>query len=263
VESSLRTEALARFNRYAQGYELPDGKIKLKVAHMVRVGAIIRDLAEQLGWNARDCDLAYICGLFHDIGRFEQVAQYGTFTDGVSVNHAELGCEVIVADGLLKFLTADDEERILTAILNHNRLLIEPSVPEGPTLEMCHLIRDADKVDIFRVVAEDDLIDTVGVGREALEADCVSDYVYECCMNDRCVDYSKRETYLDRLVAKLTYFYDMHFDASVRLAFEQGWYSQPYKTMQFQERATSKRVGEVVSHVEGYVKLRIASEHSS
>ena len=258
VESLLRAEALARFNAYARGYDLSDGKIKLKIAHMLRVGEIIGELAGQLGWSARDCDLAYICGLFHDIGRFEQVARFGTFTDSASVNHAELGCEVIAAEGLLRFLAANDEERILTAILNHNRLSIAASVPEGPTLRMCHLIRDADKIDIFRVVAEDDLVDTVGVGREALEADRVSDYVFECCMDGVCADNGRRETYLDRLVEKLTYFYDMHFDVSARLAFEQGWYSRPYETMQFRDRVTSMRVREAVSHVEEHVRRRIA-----
>mgnify|MGYP000398611567 CR=1 FL=1 len=42
-----------------------------------------------------DSDKAFVCGLLHDIGRFEQLRRWDTFSDARSTNHAKLGAEVL------------------------------------------------------------------------------------------------------------------------------------------------------------------------
>lgn len=34
--------------------------------------------------------------MLHDIGRFEQIRCFGTFNDGMSVDHAELGADILL-----------------------------------------------------------------------------------------------------------------------------------------------------------------------
>ena len=93
-----RAGALAAFNDYASGYELGDVKIRLKYDHMLRVASRCAAIAE----SERECelptDLAWLIGLVHDIGRFEQVRRYGTFVDSKSIDHAALSAELLFGE---------------------------------------------------------------------------------------------------------------------------------------------------------------------
>ncbi len=97
---------------------------------------------------------AEVIGLFHDLGRFEQYTQYQTFDDNKSLNYALLGVELLQQNALLTEFPSEIQDLICTAIEYHN----VPQMPDGlegnPKL-ITQLLRDADKVDIYRVVPED------------------------------------------------------------------------------------------------------------
>ena len=48
-----------------------------------------------MGLTGEDKDVAWLLGMLHDIGRFEQIRCFGTFNDGMSVDHAELGADIL------------------------------------------------------------------------------------------------------------------------------------------------------------------------
>ena len=72
------------FKAYVLDYDLSDVKVKLKVDHTYRVAAMCDAITEDLGLSAADRDLAWLSGMLHDIGRFEQLRQYHTFQDRLS-----------------------------------------------------------------------------------------------------------------------------------------------------------------------------------
>ena len=118
--------ALEAFREYASLYDTDDIKIKLKIDHTYRVA----DIAERIGDSVgADSDFSWFLGLLHDIGRFEQLTQYGTFKDADSVDHAELGADILFKDGLihnfpnLSYTDGLENARIAeTAIRLHNKL---------------------------------------------------------------------------------------------------------------------------------------------
>ena len=62
-------------------------------------------IAEYLGLAEEQVKLAELIGLFHDLGRFEQVRLADTFSDKDSgINHAEQSNKVLFADNLTIFL---------------------------------------------------------------------------------------------------------------------------------------------------------------
>lgn len=79
------------FNQYVSHYDPNVPRICLKITHIKHVTSNSRQIAEMLGLLPEDQDLAELIGLLHDIGRFEQVRKYNTFSDKNSVNHAEKG----------------------------------------------------------------------------------------------------------------------------------------------------------------------------
>ena len=95
-----RTDILAAFKNYAAKYNINDVKITLKIAHTYRVAEISERISKSISQNI-DSNLAWLLGIFHDIGRFEQVKRFGTFLDVASVDHAELGADILFNDGLI------------------------------------------------------------------------------------------------------------------------------------------------------------------
>ena len=96
-----KDEVRRQFAEYVRSYDAGDPKIALKTAHTYRVAAISEDIAHSLGLHDRDVSIAWLNGMLHDIGRFEQVKRYGTFIDADSVDHAQLGADILFGEGRL------------------------------------------------------------------------------------------------------------------------------------------------------------------
>jgi hypothetical protein len=92
--------------------------------------------------------------LLHDAGRFPQYRRWRTFRDSDSDNHARLSVELIREERLLDGIPADEQLLIEEAVRFHN-LFTLPDQVQSPTRLYMKLIRDADKLDIWRVFLEE------------------------------------------------------------------------------------------------------------
>jgi HD superfamily phosphodiesterase len=127
--------------------------INLKYDHCERVVIEARGLAVALELSDSDTEMVLVAALLHDLGRYEQLKKYGTFSDRDSVNHAELSLEIINNEDVLRFLDDNSVTPVLNAIRVHNMLEI-PSNINGKSLLISKIIRDADKIDILRILGE-------------------------------------------------------------------------------------------------------------
>ena len=83
-----RDRARRAFAEYTRAYDPTDPKVRLKIEHTYRVAALCEQIARSLSLSGADTDLAWLAGLLHDVGRFEQLRRYGTFEDAKSIDHA-------------------------------------------------------------------------------------------------------------------------------------------------------------------------------
>lgn len=127
--------------------------LQLKGDHSQRVARDARSIARELKWPPSAVNAAEAIGWLHDIGRFSQFSDFGTFSDASSVNHGTRGWEIARRAKVLEGLTGNDRECILDSIRYHNAKTI-PELDEKNSLPYLQLIRDADKLDIFRVVRD-------------------------------------------------------------------------------------------------------------
>ena len=102
-----KTQALAAFDEYVSHYDPQNPMIALKIAHTYRVASLAERIAKSLEQGEEISDFAWLLGLLHDIGRFEQVRQYGTFMDAKSVDHAEFGADLLFSDHLIDRFPAE------------------------------------------------------------------------------------------------------------------------------------------------------------
>lgn len=185
--------------------QIVDG-IVLKEKHTWKVTNNCERLAKHLGLNEHDKLLAKMIGLFHDVGRFRQFTIYRTFNDALSENHAKLGLSVIKDLSFMKKLSEDDLATLNFAIGNHNAKEIAPT-DNKRFLSFAKLIRDADKIDIYRVL-KPYLGPTDGTG-------CSPDFV-ELFVEGKQCDYTKMRTQDDRKLVRLMWVYDVNYAWSLQ-----------------------------------------------
>ena len=90
------------FKIYTDKYTYLGDPVILKVDHTFRVVKLCAEIAKSLNLSDEDIALAKLCGLLHDIGRFEQYRIYHTYKDKDSIDHGDLGYEILTDDNYIE-----------------------------------------------------------------------------------------------------------------------------------------------------------------
>ncbi len=223
-----RKRAQDIFSAYTDKYDPDNSLIRHKITHTLRVADNCERIAKSLDMEKDSVDLAWLLGLLHDIGRFEQVRRYGTFVDSVSVDHAEFGADLLFKEGLIKDfpvenMVSEDLRLLETAIRLHNKLNLPKELDER-TRCFCDLIRDADKTDIFRVISQLPFEERIGTSKGLFtEAEEAGDAVMQCVREHRCVPRDLRKTRFDGHISHCCMAFELVYPESIRITMEQGY----------------------------------------
>ena len=251
-----RENVINAFAEYVRNYDPSDEKIKLKIDHTYRVAGLCQRIAESLGLSESDVDIAWLLGMLHDIGRFEQIRRFGTFNDVQSVDHAEFGADLLFKEGLIrKFAEGyyeecelarsgnEEAEQIIKnnehhnkdtgllemAIRQHNKYRVKEDLTERQRM-FCDILRDADKVDIFKVNADIPMEIIYDVTTEELKNGVITKEVLESFYKKETVLKSVRRSAVDHIVGHISLLFELVYKESYRQAKEQGYV---YKLLDF------------------------------
>jgi len=218
------------FDTYVRTYDDidADGKknILLKVEHTRKVCQVMAILTSGEGLSPEDARIAAATAQLHDVGRFPQYRRWRTFRDSDSDNHARLSVEVMRQEGVLDGLSPDESSLIEEAVRFHN-LLEVPARLKSPTALFLKLIRDADKLDIWRVFldyfqqAPEQRASAVSLGFPDLpevSATCVT-----TLLSGQVVHLDTVRTLNDFKLLQISWVYDLNFPTSYRLLKERGY----------------------------------------
>lgn len=198
----------------------------LKVDHTDRVRGVMERLAASLGLPPEERALASAIAICHDIGRFPQYRDYGTFNDASSVNHAALAVQTLRSDGIIRILDDDDRYVLLQAVALHNAFMLPENL--GPRIHrFVLLIRDADKLDIWRVLIEY-FRSPPGERASAVlwelpETGACSVCALEELIAGRMLNRSLLATADDFKLLQLSWVFDLNFDESFAIVEERGY----------------------------------------
>ncbi len=256
-----RQQICDEFDKYAKNYNLEDPKIYLKYEHTYQVAKLCEQIARAQKLTQEEIDLAWTLGMFHDIGRFEQVRRYHTFLDKESVNHAALSADLLfrehLVDRFLAELTAEDEATLSMmekAIRLHNVYQLPKSLTERELL-FANLLRDADKIDILRVNCESSREDIYNLPTEAFTDSKMTDEVFENICNEEPVNRAYSRTGIDFIMGHIAFVFDLVFDESCRLIQRQGYLEQLLDFTSHDDE-TQKRMQTVRRIVNAYLQKR-------
>lgn len=219
------------FRKYTAAYDASDEKIALKIGHTYRVAELCKQIAESAGCKETDMELAWLLGMLHDIGRFEQLRRYDTFNDAESIDHAQLGADILFGKNGNKscireyIADAGQDALIETAIRVHSAYRVPDELDERTSL-FCNILRDADKVDILRVNVETPLEEIYNTTREELLHADVTPAVVESFYEHHATLRSLKKTPVDHIVGHVSLLFELVFPKSLQIAQQQGYWKK-------------------------------------
>ena len=226
-----RDRARAAFKSYTDAYDATNPRIALKIEHTYHVAEACDAVAREQGWSSEDIDLAWLCGLLHDMGRFEQLRRWDTFKDAESMSHAALGVGVLFGENpddapattsIRDFIEADEHDELIRASIAYHSDFRLPAQLDERTRRFCDIVRDGDKIDIMRTIA-DSTVDTVlKVDEDTFLASHFSTPTLAAFDEHRCVARDERDESADYLVGLICFMFELVYPASRALAREQG-----------------------------------------
>ena len=249
------------YDAYVDTYRDAGGQLptmmQLKRTHTAFVVKNAEAIADGEGFTDEEREVALAAALLHDTGRYEQLKRYNTFRDSDSVDHAVFSHDIVQEkDWLNKVDRADfvtrgkdsasprvtrgssgkaesfplvseaQKESILKAVLYHNRRDL-PNDMDSLTAIAAHTVRDADKLDIFRVLEDQvEHTDWKGDSRAfwnlAVSAP-PNPVVVECIENGKPVDYQNIKSLSDFVLIQVGWMISgLHFATSRRLCRERN-----------------------------------------
>ena len=271
-----RQKVMDTFAEYTSYYNAEDPKIKLKIDHTYRVAEISEKIAVWLKLPQQDVELAWLIGMLHDIGRFEQLRRFGTFSDAQSIDHAQFGVELLFQEGLLKeYLPEVKEENMMRdaneridngftpvevnmpeiiriAIWNHSAYRIEEGLDKRTEM-FCHIIRDADKIDILKVNYEVPIEDIYNVTTEELRHSQVTPEVMEAFLEKHAVLRSLKKAPVDHIVGHSALVFELVYPISYEIVQEQG-YLEKILAFQSENEVTRQQFGQLWQCMQEHLK---------
>lgn len=216
--------AQTNFKAYFESFtELNEQQLQnfvIKFGHSLRVANICNSLAQKMEWSEEERGLICIAGIYHDVGRFKQLIEFDTFNDSISVDHAEYSVQVIKEQGFLDDFSEKQQFVVLEAIRYHNKRELPRDLSED-VLQYAKLLRDADKLDILKVIT-----DYYGNAKatpnhtltwEMPKGTSVTPVVARQVLTGNLVSKEDVANQMDIKMMQLSWVYDMNFKSSFQL----------------------------------------------
>lgn len=245
-----REKAGKVFEDFLASYDLNNKDIRMKAVHTRKVAENCDAIAEAEGL---DRDLAWLLGLVHDIGRFPQLAQFDTFWDLASLDHAEAGAEMLFGSRKMIGLFTDREEfypLIRDAVRWHSAYRLPVEMDQEHRI-YADLLRDADKLDIFRVFGDRPPHEIYRCSEEEFLAGKISEGVMTAIRGLSSVSHQLKKSPVDRYAGILSLIFELRFAKSGKMAEEQGYYQRLF-TPSFTNPDTVENIREIRKLAESF-----------
>ena len=193
-----------------------DPAMILKITHTRKVVEYASHILSSIQADPLCTRSALLGALYHDVGRFEQYLRYGTFRDAQSCNHGQLGVRIIKKMAFLAQESVQVRRNVLAAVLLHNRFALPADM--GARRIVCEIVRDADKLDILRIIDEHLNSDRPGKPTVILwlpDTDAIwSTKVIDAVLDGVTASYADLRTVNDFRLLLGTWYNDLSFAAS-------------------------------------------------
>lgn len=222
---------------------------ELKVEHTHRVVSNIIQLSELMKLDNANKELGKVIGLFHDLGRFVQFSEFGTFSEAKTGSHATLSVDKLKKENLLHELTERELELVYQAIEYHNHLTMPEEVSER-VFELGTILRDADKLDAFYLNTSDESR-TYSFDKLSQE-NLFSEEIIESILSSQQANFRDIKYTYDRDLSIIALLFDLKLDESFKIVHENNYIERMFDVMPNDEKLLEAR-----RHCLEYIQTRL------
>lgn len=249
------------FKEYLQNYDIKDPKIALKITHTYEVLNSAKYIGDKLKLDKEDYDLACLIALLHDIGRFEQLKEYDSYDDTIGLNHAEFGIKLLFDENYIrKFIDEKDyDEIIYKAIANHNKYKLDVTGFTDREIMHAKIIRDADKLDNFRVKEKESFVALFeeGMNEEKVGKQNITDNIYKTFESHNLIKSSDRVTYMDHWVSFIAFIFDLNYGASLEFIKDKNYIDVLVDRIDYTNEDTKMKMENIRKISKEYINSRV------
>ena len=248
----MRKKSELAFDKYISNYDKSVKQIRYKYHHSYEVEKLMKELSNKLGLEKEETEIAELIGLLHDIGRFEQIRKFGKCSDvETGVDHADESCVYLFDEKHIRDFIKDTkyDDIIKDAIKYHNKYEIDINVT-GKNLFFSKMIRDMDKVDIYRVLKEEYKAD--------FNKEEISKNVYGSFMKHETIDSHNKKTATDGVLAHLAFIYDINFKESFKILKNTKYLEEYYETIT-PEKDSIEEFEKIKNEINKFIEEKIAN----
>ena len=233
-------------------YDLNDSNIERKQKHSIRVMNISKEIAKKIELTQEEIEIAALIGLLHDIARFEQYKQYHTFKDNISIDHGDLGAEILNKDIREYIETNKYDEIIKLAVKNHNKYKIQEDLSQEQKI-FAQIIRDADKIDILYEAVEMLWEESENL----IEESTITDKVFEQIINNKQIKSKDKITPIDNVVSVIAFIFDINFKESFKILKQKDYINKVLNRYNIHDYKTKQEIEKIRKLANEYIDQKI------
>lgn len=221
------------FKEYIKNFDMENKDIFLKYEHTFEVVKVMENICKKMNLNEEQTSLAKAISYFHDLGRFEQLRRTKTYRDDL-LDHAEYGADLLIKEGYIKKFSIDEKyyQIIEKAVRHHNKLEVIGELTNEEEL-FVKLIRDADKVDIYRVMVKFFENNFIVLPSEKV----LNDFYNHLSINKKDI---KNKS--DSLICQMAFAFDLNYEESKEVLRETRFYQDFINSINISEEKEIKEI---------------------
>ncbi|MDO5407277.1 MAG: HD domain-containing protein [Eubacteriales bacterium] len=251
--------ARAQFEEYLNSYDRSDDKINLKAVHTYEVLHAADEICREEQFAEEDHQLAILIALLHDIGRFEQLRQFNSFNDQM-FNHAEFGVKVLFEDRMIeRFIKDRQYDGIIEKAIRYHSVFSLDDIEglSGRERLHCQIIRDADKLDNFRVKDTEKVETLFDTPEEEVASESITPAILETVRARHCILSGDRVTHMDCWVSYLAFIFDLNFRSSFRWILKRDYLNRNVDRIVYRNPQTRRDMEEIREICMDYIRERV------
>ncbi len=188
---------------FVNNFDTENSNILRKIIHSFDVATNCFKIACKLGLCEKDRHFAYLVGLLHDVGRFEQWEEFQTYDDNKSVDHGDKSFEILSEWDYKKlYLSKKRFEVLKTCAKFHNKPY---TANDKDCLLFVELIKNADTFSNIITTAN-------GAQPILVNKDGVTEQIYQDFLDLKPLIWFTPITKLDRCLIRISGCYNLTYN---------------------------------------------------
>ncbi|MFA5602530.1 MAG: HD domain-containing protein [Bacilli bacterium] len=234
------------FEKYIkQNYDLNDEEVKRKYSHSLNVANLSKEIVKNSNILFEDAQsLSELIGLLHDIGVFNVIKEN-------NIDHVGEGLKILFDENNIKSYIKERnyDEIIKSAIYNHNKLELAPFLSDDEKL-FCNILRDADKIDILKTVAEKN---------EAISPDeTISENMIKHIKEHKTIPNNLLTNKTEELIYVIAYIFDIKYKYSFYMIEENGYIEKIVKKLNID---SNEKVKFIYNEIKSFIRNSIGERY--